>query len=44
MVTVNLPREAIEEKYPLSKDDIRLILDNSSYRKKTYFEAVFKLL
>lgn len=37
MASVNFPREVIEEKYPLSKDDIRLILDNSNYQHKTLY-------
>ena len=34
---VRYPREIKEEKFPLSKDDIKSILDNSSYRRKTLY-------
>jgi len=34
---IRYPREIKEEKYPLSKENIRLILDNSSYRRKTLY-------
>ena len=37
MLSLNTPREAIEEKYPLSKDEIKQILDNSSYKRKTLY-------
>jgi len=37
MVSLNTPREAIEEKYPLSKDEIKQILDNASYKRKTLY-------
>ena len=37
MKTIRYPREIREEKYPLSKDDIKLILDNCSYKRKTLY-------
>ena len=37
MVSLNTPREAIEEKYPLSKDEIKQILDNANYKRKTLY-------
>tara|TARA_Y100000310_G_scaffold330390_1_gene401931 strand:+ start:67 stop:1095 length:1029 start_codon:yes stop_codon:yes gene_type:complete len=35
--SIRLPKIIREEKYPLSKDDIRLILDNCSYKRKTLY-------
>ena len=35
--SVRYPKEIKEEKFPLSKDDIKSILDNSSYRRKTLY-------
>ena len=34
---IRYPREIKEEKYPLSKEEIKQILDNSSYRRKTLY-------
>ena len=34
---VRYPREIKEEKFPLSKEDIKTILDNSGYRRKTLY-------
>jgi len=35
--SIRLPKIIREEKYPLSKDDIKLILDNCSYKRKTLY-------
>ena len=35
--SIHYPKEIIEEKYPLSKNDIKLILDNCSYKRKTLY-------
>ena len=35
--TIRYPKEIKEEKFPLSKEDIKQILDNSSYRRKTLY-------
>ena len=35
--SIRYPRVIKEEKFPLSKDDIKSILDNSSYRRKTLY-------
>ena len=37
MKSLNLPRQIIEEKYPLSKDEIKQILDNCKYRRKVLY-------
>jgi len=34
---IRYPKEIKEEKFPLSKEDIKQILDNSSYRRKTLY-------
>jgi integrase len=35
--SIRYPRQIYEEKFPLSKEDIKSILDNSSYRRKTLY-------
>lgn len=35
--SIRLPKIIREEKYPLSKDDIKSILDNCSYKRKTLY-------
>ena len=35
--SIRFPKIIREEKYPLSKDDIKLILDNCSYKRKTLY-------
>jgi len=37
MKAIRYPREIKEEKYPLSKEEIKLILDNSSYKRKILY-------
>ena len=37
MNSVNMPKKLKEEKYPLTKEEIRTILDNSSYQRKTLY-------
>ena len=35
--SIRYPRQIYEEKFPLSKEDIKQILDNASYRRKTLY-------
>ena len=37
MKAIRYPQEIREEKYPLSKEEIKLILDNSSYKRKMLY-------